>query len=245
MLVSKDMNFGESTTGNYRMSQNGLGNGIVRPQGVRVPGRGSTQSIGLVELETFVVSNCKKAGRRLLERPSPANPAWNNNQNVVFKRAPVANAWTCACKATHYCTAGCAAPHVAHTCTEITKAPTPQPTPKPTPAPTAIPSVSASDICPMQSIVNMLQCTNEPTLTRLYRQTVDGGNGRDWHAKCDGKGPTISIMKATSGYVFGGYASKSWITPDDGFAHGVYDRATRSSSRTPTKARRARSTSTS
>ena len=61
----------------------------------------------------------------------------------------------------------------------------------------------------------MLQCDNEPTLTLIYKKTVDGGNGRDWHAKCDGKGPTLTVMKATNGWVFGGYASKSWYSPKD------------------------------
>jgi hypothetical protein len=43
------------------------------------------------------------------------------------------NSWTCGCYNTHWCSAGCAAPHVGHTCTLVTPSPTAYPTPKPPP----------------------------------------------------------------------------------------------------------------
>jgi len=44
----------------------------------------------------------------------------------------------------------------------------------------------------------------------LYVASKDGDSGRDFHEKCDGKGPTIVIIRTTTGNVFGGYAGVSW-----------------------------------
>ena len=44
----------------------------------------------------------------------------------------------------------------------------------------------------------------------LYRATRDGFTGQAFHAKCDGKGNTISIIKNNLNNVFGGYGSSAW-----------------------------------
>eukprot|EP01132_Coremiostelium_polycephalum_P008091 gene8091-9957_t len=44
----------------------------------------------------------------------------------------------------------------------------------------------------------------------IYKATVDGFEGVKFHEKCDGKGPTITIIKSKKGNQFGGYASASW-----------------------------------
>ena len=44
----------------------------------------------------------------------------------------------------------------------------------------------------------------------LYRATRDGFTGTAFHAKCDGKRNTITIIKNDLKYVFGGFASSSW-----------------------------------
>jgi hypothetical protein len=49
-----------------------------------------------------------------------------------------------------------------------------------------------------------------PDLTLLYRASRDGWNSSDFHAKCDNEGETLTLIKCTDGYVFGGYASVSW-----------------------------------
>jgi hypothetical protein len=149
------MSEGMSGHGMYPLSQNSRGTNFVRPQGEGLKqGYGALQYMPLAELETFVVSNCKKAGR-----PQP------------------------------------------------TSAPTLQPTSSPTNAP------EVSTLCARASIVGMLQCNQEPTLTRCYKKTADGASSDVWHAKCDGKGPTITVMKGSSGYTFGGYTGVSWQKP--------------------------------
>ena len=44
----------------------------------------------------------------------------------------------------------------------------------------------------------------------LFSSKVDGVDGYDFHAKCDGKSQTLVIIKEKDGKVFGGYASPPW-----------------------------------
>lgn len=47
----------------------------------------------------------------------------------------------------------------------------------------------------------------------LYRGSRDGFEAKDFHEKCDNKGPTLVIIENTNGNKFGGYASVSWTGP--------------------------------
>ena len=44
----------------------------------------------------------------------------------------------------------------------------------------------------------------------IYKGSRDGDSYNTFHEKCDGKGPTIMIIKSTDGEIFGGYTEKSW-----------------------------------
>ena len=44
----------------------------------------------------------------------------------------------------------------------------------------------------------------------IYKATVDGFKGSDFHRKCDNKGKTLTLIKTTKGYIFGGFTSESW-----------------------------------
>ena len=48
------------------------------------------------------------------------------------------------------------------------------------------------------------------TYKLIFRGTRDGTQSIHFHQKCDGIGPTISIIKTIKGYKFGGYAEKNW-----------------------------------
>jgi hypothetical protein len=50
----------------------------------------------------------------------------------------------------------------------------------------------------------------------LYRGSRDGSTSKDFHDRCDNKGPTICLYKNDKDYIFGGYASISW-TNDGGY----------------------------
>lgn len=44
----------------------------------------------------------------------------------------------------------------------------------------------------------------------LFKASSDGHSAAAFHAKCDNKGPTVTLITCTEGYVFGGYAAVSW-----------------------------------
>ena len=44
----------------------------------------------------------------------------------------------------------------------------------------------------------------------IYRGTRDGFQASTFHSLCDNKGATISVIKTTQGYIFGGYANVGW-----------------------------------
>lgn len=49
-------------------------------------------------------------------------------------------------------------------------------------------------------------------LSLLYRGSRDGMNAASFHEKCDSQGPTLTIVRSTEGYIFGGYADRSWTS---------------------------------
>ena len=49
-------------------------------------------------------------------------------------------------------------------------------------------------------------------MTLLYRASRDGWDSNHFHSKCDNKGPTLTVIKCTGGYVFGGYAHAAWTS---------------------------------
>ena len=49
-------------------------------------------------------------------------------------------------------------------------------------------------------------------VTRLYKATDPnvGFTGAKFHSLCDGKGPTLSLIKTVAGHIFGGFTTISW-----------------------------------
>ena len=48
------------------------------------------------------------------------------------------------------------------------------------------------------------------TWKRCWRASVNGWAASTFHSRCDGKGPTVTIIRVEPGYIFGGYTSVSW-----------------------------------
>ena len=44
----------------------------------------------------------------------------------------------------------------------------------------------------------------------LFRKSRDGSNCSDFHRYCDNKGPTLTLVKTSKNYIFGGYTPFSW-----------------------------------
>lgn len=45
---------------------------------------------------------------------------------------------------------------------------------------------------------------------KLYQMSVHGSLPSHFHARCDNRGPTLTLIRAVDGSVFGGYTSASW-----------------------------------
>jgi len=52
-------------------------------------------------------------------------------------------------------------------------------------------------------------------LELLYRGSRDGFGASTFHERCDNKGPTVTCVRCTGGFVFGGYADIPWSSNDD------------------------------
>jgi hypothetical protein len=44
----------------------------------------------------------------------------------------------------------------------------------------------------------------------LYRGTENGKSAKNFHEKCDNKGPTISLIRTLDGSKFGGFTDLCW-----------------------------------
>jgi len=64
---------------------------------------------------------------------------------------------------------------------------------------------------PKKALLEWTKCVN-PTL--IYSGSRDGLDAATFHAKCDGKSKTISIIQATTSDVFGGYSDIAWASKE-------------------------------
>ena len=56
----------------------------------------------------------------------------------------------------------------------------------------------------------MLNLTGFKSFTLLFRAARDGFSVSKFHQKCNGQDNTVTIVKTTNDYIFGGYTSVSW-----------------------------------
>ena len=60
------------------------------------------------------------------------------------------------------------------------------------------------------------------TCSLLYRASTDGNTPADFHRCCDNKGPTLVVIESGE-YIFGGYTSQSWESPESmQLIHNLY-----------------------
>ena len=55
----------------------------------------------------------------------------------------------------------------------------------------------------------ILQSPGRGRFVRCWHAKTDGSAASIFHSNCDGKGPTVTIIKSGS-YIFGGYTDVSW-----------------------------------
>jgi|LauGreDrversion4_2_1035121.scaffolds.fasta_scaffold943280_1 hypothetical protein len=51
-------------------------------------------------------------------------------------------------------------------------------------------------------------------LTHLYSGSIDGWYSDDFHARCDDKGPTLTLLKTSKSNCVGGFTEASWSGPE-------------------------------
>ena len=49
----------------------------------------------------------------------------------------------------------------------------------------------------------------------IYRASKDGWAPKDFHKLCDGKGPTVCLVRSSKGMIAGGFTNVSWSSPDE------------------------------
>ena len=98
----------------------------------------------------------------------------------------------------------------------VTAHPTPAPSAAPTPSPTAarFPGSALLGFAAQQLLNTWVAGANgeapNQAWTRCYGKSVDGGDSATFHARCDGLGPTLTVVKLSTGKLIGGYAGVSW-----------------------------------
>ena len=50
---------------------------------------------------------------------------------------------------------------------------------------------------------------NQKNWRLCYKASQEGCNANEFHSRCDGKGPTVTIVRVQD-YIFGGYTDISW-----------------------------------
>ena len=60
------------------------------------------------------------------------------------------------------------------------------------------------------NLINWINSKNQIKAKLLYRKSRDGDTFEIFHQLCDNKGPTITLIRSSEGFIFGGYNPLSW-----------------------------------
>jgi len=77
-------------------------------------------------------------------------------------------------------------------------------------------------------VLSWLDTVAAKKLELLYCSSKNGWGASDLHSRCDNKGPTVTVIKCTDGYVFGGFMSSSmastgkWTKCADAFIFSLH-----------------------
>jgi hypothetical protein len=71
-------------------------------------------------------------------------------------------------------------------------------------------SVSRFESNIMSTFPDILNEFRNRKLKSLYRGSLDGFRSSEFHKKCDGQNDTITFIRTTKDFIFGGYTSLSW-----------------------------------
>ena len=52
-------------------------------------------------------------------------------------------------------------------------------------------------------------------VTRIFTASKDGWKPEDFHRHCDGRGPTLCLIRSSDNYLGAGFTSISWSSPKE------------------------------
>ena len=61
-----------------------------------------------------------------------------------------------------------------------------------------------------KELTKLCEFFDQPKWNLLYRASFDGFGAKDFHLKCDGVKDTLTIIKTTQSYIFGGFTNIAW-----------------------------------
>ena len=59
-------------------------------------------------------------------------------------------------------------------------------------------------------LLNTINIPSSRTWSLCYQATSNGFNASTFHAKCDGKNNTLTLIKTTNSFIFGGFTTVDW-----------------------------------
>jgi len=62
----------------------------------------------------------------------------------------------------------------------------------------------------VKDLISLCEFAVDQTWNLIYKATQDGFEAAKFHAKCDNKPNTLTVIKSTNGNVFGGYTEQTW-----------------------------------
>jgi hypothetical protein len=69
------------------------------------------------------------------------------------------------------------------------------------------------------------ESNSDGELSLLYRGSQDGMEAKHFHSKCDGKGPTLTVVETFTGKVIGGFSNQSWSSAPFGAGYRKANKA--------------------
>lgn len=66
-----------------------------------------------------------------------------------------------------------------------------------------------------QKVLKLITNSRVNWANLVYRTSIDGPGAGPWHEICEGRAPTLTLVRGQNGRVFGGYTDIPWSTPDD------------------------------
>jgi len=64
------------------------------------------------------------------------------------------------------------------------------------------------------ALIKVCEFQNNQKWKLIYKGSVDGFSPKDFHKRCDSVEKTITILKSSSGNIFGGYTDKAWSSSE-------------------------------